>query len=150
MAKGIQIKNVTNMWITKQDLATHLRAEVIDAISRNDEAVVAASIDSAIVEAKGYLSAYDTDAIFSTAEENRHGLLLLFVKDIAAYHLICVANINTQLELRKQRYERAVKWLTDVKNAAIAVDLPLKKDESGNLAESRVKMGSNNKRVQHF
>jgi len=138
------------MWITKQDMATHLRAEVIDAISRNDEAVVAASIDAAIVEAKGYLSAYDVDAIFSTEGADRHHLLLLMVKDITAYHLICVANINTQMELRKQRYDRAIKWLTDVSNAKVSVDLPLKRDESGNTVESRVKFGSNNKRVQHF
>jgi len=138
------------MWVTKEDLATHLRNEQIAAIAREDATIVEAAIDGAVAEAKGYLSAFDVATIFSTVSANRNQLLLIFVKDIAVFHLINLSNVNTGYEMRKQRYDRAIKWLESVQTGQVTTDLPIKKDESGNAAETRVKFGGNPKREQHF
>lgn len=138
------------MWVTKEDLATHLRNEQIAAIARDDETIVEAAIDGAVAEAKGYLEAFDRDTIFTTEGADRNQLLLIFVKDIAVYHLIILSNVNTGYEMRKQRYERAIKWLESVQGGQVTPDLPIKKDESGNAVGTRVKFGGNTKREQHF
>ena len=62
-------------FITPEELNTHLYRENIEAISREDETVVVASIDAAVSEAKGYLSAYDTEKIFSAEGAERNALL---------------------------------------------------------------------------
>lgn len=138
------------MWVTKEDLATHLRNEQIAAIAREDETIVAAAIDGAVAEAKSYLKAFDVDVIFATVATERNQLLLIFVKDIAVFHLINLSNVNTGYEMRKQRYDRAIKWLESVQTGQVTPDLPIKKDESGNAVETRVKFGGNTKREQHF
>ena len=75
-------------YLTKEELGTHLYAENIEAITRGDDTLILAAIDTATQEAKGYLAAFDITAIFAATGSNRNALLLTFVKDIAAWHLI--------------------------------------------------------------
>ena len=135
-------------FITPEELNTHLYRENIEAISREDETVVVASIDAAVSEAKGYLSAYDTEKIFSAEGAERNALLLIFVKDIAVWHFINLCNAGTELQLRQDRYERAVAWLRQVQKGEVMPDLP------GIVTDGKPEGiyidGSNPKRTQHF
>lgn len=135
-------------FITPEELNTHLYRENIEAISRDDETVVIAAIDAAVSEAKGYLSAYDTEKIFSAEGAERNALLLIFVKDIAVWHFINLCNAGTELQLRQDRYERAVAWLRQVQKGEVTPDLP--GIETDGKPEGIYIYGSNPKRMQHF
>ena len=51
-----------------------------------------------------------------------------------------------ELELRQDRYDRAISWLKAVQKGDVAADLPEKPDETAAL----IKFGSNPKKTQHF
>lgn len=137
------------MFITVEELKTHLYQENIEVISRQDDTLVTAAIDGAIQEARGYLGDYDRNAVFSATGSDRNALLLIFVKDIAVWHFVNLCNAGTDLELRQDRYNRAVDWLKAVQKGDVSPDLPRATDEEGNPSGG-ITYGSNPKRDQHF
>jgi len=137
-------------FITATELKTHLYAEDIAMISRDDDTLLVAAIDGAVQEAKGYLSAFDRAAIFSATLAERNALLLIFVKDIAVWHFINLCNAGSELEVRKSRYDRAVDWLKAVQKGNVSPDLPIALDASGEDSGDLIKFGSNPQRNQHF
>ena len=138
------------MFLTIEELKTHVRSESMASIIRNDDTIAQASIDGAIAEAKGYLTRFNTAIIFGAVTDERHQLLLIFVKDIAVWHLVNLCNPNIDLKLRKERYDRAIKWLEGVQSGMITPDLPLAVDDEGNNTGELISYGSNPKRTQHF
>lgn len=137
-------------YLVKAELSTHLYTENIEVITRGDDTMVVAAIDAAIQEAKGYLGSYNKTAIFSATGDNRNQLLLTFVKDIAAWHLINLSNAGTDYKVRQDRYERAVTWLKEVQRGNVVPDLPVLEDEEGTPDSNPIRFGSNEKRTQHF
>lgn len=137
-------------FLTPDELTTHLYAENINVISNNDPAILAAAIDGAKQEARSYLGRFDTESIFSASGEQRNALLLIFVKDIAVWHFVNLCNAGTDLELRKSRYDRAIDWLKAVQKGNVTPDLPIKKDEAGQIVDGMIVFGSNPQKNQHF
>lgn len=134
-------------FLSKQDFDSRIYAEILDAITRNDDTIVDVMIDVAISEMKGYLSArYDTDAIFSQSGSNRHPVILEFAKDIALYHLHSIHDPAKIPEIRVDRYKRAIEWLKEVNAGHINPDLPLSQDQK----KDYVAFGSNPKRQNHY
>jgi phage gp36-like protein len=136
------------MYITKEELKTHLYDEILTAISGEDDTLVTAAIDGAVAEAKGYLHKWDRDAEFAKTGETRNALLVIFVKDIAVWHFINLANPGCDLKTRQDRYKSAVQWLKDVQAGLIVPDLPELdpvEGEAGSFA-----WGSNPKRENHI
>jgi phage gp36-like protein len=105
--------------VIPQDFKTHLYAEIIDAIDRADEEILQDAIASAEAEAMGYLSRYDTDLLFAREDEARDPLLMQRVKDIAVWHFINLANPDTNMQLRKTRYDEAIAWLKDIQKGQV-------------------------------
>ena len=112
------------MFVTTEEIKTHLYGESIKAISGSDDTILMAAIDAAVSEARGYLAGYNRDAIFSAVGTHRNALLLVFIKDIAVWHYINLCNAGTELELRLERYKRAIDWLKGVQRGDITPDLP--------------------------
>lgn len=135
------------MYITPEEITTHLGAEQIEAISDGDTTMLQAAIDAAIVEAKSYLSAFDVTAEFAKTGTARNPLLIIFIKDIAVWHFVNICNVNTSLELRQDRYERAVAWLKAVQKGELTPDLAAlpAADQTGTIIAN-----SNQKRNNHF
>lgn len=139
------------MYIDKKDLTTHIREEQLTSISRSDDTIIYAAISGAIEEAKGYLTPiYDIDKIFNADDPRGNGLLKSFIKDICIYHFISINNAGTGYELRKARYDRAIKWLEDVQKGRINPDLPVLLTESGEQKITSTIISSNPKRENHF
>lgn len=134
------------MFITVEELNTHLYQEQIEAISGVDNAITTASIDGAVAEAKGYLHAYDTEAIFLATGGARNALLVIFIKDIAVWHYINLANPGADLKTRQDRYKSAIAWLKSVQIGEVVPDLP-KPTETGSITYA---WGSNKKRDNHI
>lgn len=139
-------------FITPEELKTHLYPESIETISRDDETILLAAIDTAVAEAYGYLGSYDRDKIFSAIGNERNALLLTFVKDIAVWHFICLNNAGAELQLRQDRYERAIAWLKAVQKSEIKPNLPITKDTDSDSKSDGAEyiFGSNPKRSNHF
>lgn len=137
-------------FLSPEELKTHLYAENINVISRDDETILQAAIDSANQEAKSYLAAYDTTQIFAASGADRNALLLIFVKDIAIWHFINLCNAGTELQLRQDRYNRAIDWLKAVQKGDVSPDLPKIVDEGGSEKNGIITFGSNPKKNQHF
>lgn len=138
------------MYITVDELKTHLYQENVDIMTGSDATILTAAIDGAVQEAKGYLAAYDREAIFAASGDQRNALLLIFIKDIAVWHFVNLSNAGVSLELRQHRYDRAVAWLKAVQKGDISPDLPEAKDNTGTATAGVIKFGSNPKKNQHF
>ena len=139
-------------FITPEELETHLYKENIEAISREDETLLTAAIDAALQEAYGYLGAYDRKKIFEATGRQRNALLLIFVKDIAVWHFVNLCNAGTDLQLRQDRYERAVAWIRQVQKSDVKPDLPVMDEDGDGIPDTAGEYiyGSNPKRNQHF
>ena len=134
-------------YVTLEELNTHLYEEQIDVITQGDTVILQSAIDAAISEAKGYLRAFNIAEEFSKTGEQRNALLLIFLKDIAVWHLINICNVNTDLGLRSDRYNRAVDWLKSVQKGNVVPDLePLETEKQIGV----ILYSSNPKRDNHF
>ena len=136
------------MYLTIPEIKTHLYNEVVKEITRVDDSIIQFAIDAAIDEAKGYLSAYDVDKIFSAEGSNRNNVLLLFVKDIAVWHFIQLANPAVDMQLRYERYKKAIEWLDKVQRGSVVPDLPQPPPPENE--NNFIKWGSNRKRGNYF
>ena len=101
------------------DLKPHLYGEQITVISRNDTDLMESAINAAEGEAKGYLSRYDIAVIFAKTGTERDETLLMFLKDIATWNFITLANANADMEFRESRYKQAVAWLKGVQSGKV-------------------------------
>lgn len=133
------------MFLSNEEMKTHLHQEDVDVISRGDDTLMTAAIDTAMQEAKGYLSKYDKAVIFETTGKSRNALLLTFLKDIAAWHFLVICNAGSDYKIRQDRYDRAVSWLKAVQRGDISPDLPAAETDKGTII-----FGSNEQKGQHF
>lgn len=136
------------MYITKAELSTHLYAEQFTAISGIDDTLITAAIDGATAEAKSYLHKFDVATEFAKTSTERNALLVIFVKDMAVWHYINLANPGIDLAIREKRYNSAIAWLKGVQAGEIVPDLALPtpvEGEAGGFA-----WGSNTKRDNHI
>lgn len=138
------------MFLTVQEINTHLRIEIVHQITQGNDTLVIAAIDSAMVEMKSYLGRFDLEKIFSQTGGNRNALLLTFIKDIAVWHLINLCNAGVEIELRQTRYKAACRWLKDVQEGELTPDLPIKPVDDETENSGSVLYKSNLKRNQHF
>jgi phage gp36-like protein len=135
------------MFISIDELNTVLYAENIDAVSGGDDTIITAAIMGAIAEATSHLSRFDTTTIFAATADARDPLLLIFVKDIAVWHFVNLANAGTALEFRRSRYNAAIAWLEDANSGDVQTVFPLLPVSDGS---GTVFYGSNPKRDQHY
>ena len=62
---------------------------------------------------------------------DRNRLIVMYTADIVLYHLTASQPQKMGSEIRKERYERAVKWLEGVQAGRIVPDLPLTVSDDG-------------------
>jgi len=138
------------MYLSPTDILTHLNLEIIDEVQDGNTGAIDAAIDAAISEATGYLSNYDVATIFAATGAARNAILLTYVKDIAIWHYIQLANPNIDMELREKRYNRAIDWLEAVQAGKIVPPLPPKPATTNNPTPGKIQFGSNAKRNTHY
>lgn len=120
-------------FITQEDFKVVSSEASLKAITGADPDNVSNAIAEAQEEVAGYLRPkYDTDRIFATQGDERNRQLVMYTADIALYNMTASLPNRMGYETRKERYERAVKWLEGVQAGKIVPDLPAATDESGN------------------
>ena len=138
-------------FINIEDYDARIHREILDALVRNDEAIVEILEDQSISLMRSYLNnRYDCDAIFSATGTDRNSLILMMALDITVYNIFCVHNPQKISQITKDRYDRAIEWLKQVNRGQTNIDgAPLL--SSKELAtNSRYLTRSNYKRVNHY
>lgn len=103
----------------------------------------------AIEEISSYLRPkYDTQAIFSAVGQSRNRLIVMYACDIALWHMAASLPQKMGTDIRKERYERAVKWLEGVQAGKIVPQLPSATDPQGEPLASSITFGGQ-KRLRH-
>lgn len=121
------------MFLSEQDYWVVIGQKAFEVLSRENEYNLEGAESTAIEEIKGYLQPkYDCSAIFSAAEEARNRKIVQITADIALYHLVSSVPGKMGYEIRKERYDAAIKWLEGVQSGKITPDLPLATDDEGN------------------
>lgn len=123
------------MFLSEQDYTTVMGKKALEVITQENEENRDSAESSALEEIAGYLRPkYDCDAIFSATGEARNKKIVQVACDIALYHLVSSAPGKMGYELRKERYDAAIKWLEGVQSGKITPDLPLATGEDGSSA----------------
>lgn len=113
------------MIITVDDYKVVIGNAALQLVSQASPENRANAEAEAIEEISGYLRPkYDCDAIFAAAGNNRNKYIVMLVCDMALYHLTSASPQRMGMEIRKERYERAIKWLEGVAKGQIVPDLP--------------------------
>lgn len=80
----------------------------------------------AIEEMSGYMRpVYDCVVTFAAEGDARNPYIVMLAVDIALYHLVASTPGRNGIEIRKERYDRAIEWLKSVQAGEITPDLPL-------------------------
>lgn len=113
------------MYIDRNDYAVVIGDDALRTLARaNDETRLNAELQ-AIEEISSYLRPlYDCDAIFAAEPSRQNRLIVMCAVDIALYHLVASLPQKMGVEIRKERYDRAIRWLEGVQAGKIVPDLP--------------------------
>jgi len=138
-------------FITIPDYDARIHREILDALVRQDEAIIEIIEDQSIALMRSYLNnRYDCDKIFSETATDRNHLILMMALDITVYNIFCVHNPQKMSQVTKDRYDRAITWLKEVNAGKVNIDgAPL---HSADIlsANSPYMTKSNRKRTNHF
>lgn len=120
------------MFITEEDYRVVIGENALKVVSQASQEIRDNAELEACEEIAGYLRPkYDTKTVFSAEGESRNRLVVMCAADIALYHMIAAMPQKMGSEIRKERYERAIKWLEGVQAGKIIPDLPLAIGEDG-------------------
>ena len=118
------------MFITDNDYSVVIGEDALKVLSRASAENRANAELEAIEEISGYLRpVYDCKVIFSAEGDERNRLIVMRAVDIALYHLASSLPQKMGIEIRKERYDIAIKWLKDVQAGIIIPDLPTARDD---------------------
>lgn len=140
-----------SLFITSDDYKSSIHDEILDSLVRNDNEVIEICEDRAISEMRSYMSGrYDCDTIFSKTGDDRHPLILMIALDITIFHIFCIHNPQKLSQMRKDRYDRAIEWLTAVSKGNINIDgATILAQEDAKSHDNHI-MSSNKQRQHHF
>lgn len=127
------------MFITDEDYKIVIGDNALRIVSQVSAENRANAEKEAIEEISGYLRPkYDCSAVFAAVPpaspgdpDSRNSTVVMYACDIALYHMAASLPQKMGMEIRKERYERAIKWLEGVQAEKILPDLPLATDENG-------------------
>ncbi len=112
------------MFLNNEDYKVVIGDAAFKVVSQASAVNVENAEAEAIEEISSYLRpVYDTDAIFAAKGNERNRLIAMYTADIVLYHLVASQPQRMGIEIRKERYDRAVKWLEGVQDGKIVTDL---------------------------
>lgn len=119
-------------FITPDDFRVVIGETAFRSFSQADDSLQEAAVEEAIQEVAGYLRpVYDVDSIFAATGSDRNRFLVMIVVDAALYHLSASQPQKMGSEVRRERYERAIKWLEGVQAGRIDPGLPTAQSDDG-------------------
>lgn len=121
------------MKLTDDDYRMVIGEAALKTVSQTSPEIRHNAEAAAAEEIASYLRPdYDCAAIFADDGPLRSDrLLMMRVADIALYHMVASTPQKMGYEIRKERYERAIKWLEGVQAGRIVPDLPRSSGAAG-------------------
>ncbi len=138
------------MFVTKEEIKTHLYDYQVDQITDNDDTIVTSAIDTAVAEVKSYLAnRYDVATIFAQTGSDRSALIVEHVKVCAVWHLLILCNVDAIYERYEKAYDRSIAFLKQVADGLLSPDLPYLQTHTGTPAGT-IQLKSNPKFTHSF
>lgn len=121
------------MFIEIKEMRSVMYDYQLAEITEGDDTIIVEGILTAIDEVKGYLTPnmqhkfrdgrliYDADAIFNQTGEERNPLIKSITKTCAEWWICQLCNADIVYEQLKERYDRATKLLTNIKNGEVNI-----------------------------
>lgn len=124
------------MFVTDEDYSVVVGEEALKVISQASAENRANAELDAVEEISGYLRpGYDCDAVFSATGNDRNRLIVMFTVDIALYNM-AASLPRMNINIRKERYDRAIKKLEGIQAGKIIPDLPTVTKDDGSVSNS--------------
>lgn len=134
------------MYLRPNELNSHIYDYQLHAITEQDSSITLSAINSAIAEVKSYLATrYDVAEIFSKEGDEREPLILDFVKTIAVWRIIKLANVDVLYDKYRELYNDTISYLTKVSEGSLVLDLPRLKSDTGEVSGGSLQINSNPK-----
>jgi phage gp36-like protein len=138
--------------LTIADMKTHIYPGASNLITRGDDGILQSALDAAITQAKAYLSRYNYKQLFDNVladpDWSADTMLVVYVKDIAKWNFIGLANITVDYEDAKNRRDDAIAELGKIQSGKTVPDgWPVNADP---VKSSLIKFSSNPKRNNRF
>lgn len=131
------------MFIQEIDYKVVIGETALKVVTQADQETRGNAELEAVEEISGYLRPkYDCKAIFEAEGENRNRQILMYACDIALYHMAASLPNKMGMDIRKERYERAIEWLKQVQAGIVIPDLPEATTDSGESAAPSIRYGS--------
>lgn len=131
------------MFIELEDYRVVIGQKAFEVVSQTDPGNLDNAEMEAVEEMSGYLRPkYDCGRIFSAEGAARNRVILMYACDIALYHLSASLPGRMGMEIRKERYDRAIEWLRQVQSGVVIPDLPETTTDSGDSAAPSIRYGS--------
>lgn len=138
-------------FIELADYDASIHRDILDALTREDDAIIEICEDRAIAQMRSCLSKrYDCNSIFTASGDSRNQLILMMAIDISVYHIFCIHNPQKLSQMRKDRYDRAMEWIKAAGKGDISIDGAPLLPEDDLSAHSSFLIKSNPKRVNHY
>lgn len=114
-------------YITDEDYGVQARTEIIKMLDGSEgNTAFRVAERMAIDQVKKNLSGrYDLTSIFAKEGDERDMFLVMLIIDMALYHIWAKKAPRMIPEMRKERYQDALDWLTAVGDGKRPTDLPL-------------------------
>ena len=121
------------MFITEEDYRVVIGESALRIVTQSSDEVRSNAEQVAMEEVAGYLRPkYDTAAIYAAQGEARNRQVVMVVADVALYHMVSALPQKMGSEVRRERYQQALRWLEGVAAGRIIPDLPHQGDAEGN------------------
>ena len=115
------------------DYKLQIRDFELDEVTGYTEAIRLQSELAAQAEMESYLrDRFDVEEVFSQTGGDGNELIVMYLIDLALYHMFCALTPRMVPQIRADRYNTAIIWLEKVAAGKLNPDLPLKEDEDGN------------------
>ena len=112
-------------FLTPADYGLQIRAEIRDLVTDGDTTLLDRAGLTAQVEMESYLRGrYDVDAIFATTADARNAQVVMYLVDMALYHLHSRQNPRNVPQIRQDRYDQVISWLKMARTGKLSVGLP--------------------------
>jgi phage gp36-like protein len=108
-------------FLTNQDLYAVITPDALSEISAASATSLETAEEFAKSQVETYINTkYDTNAVFAATSTARHKTIVMCMVDLCLYHLHSGLAGRNIPELRRMRYEDAIKTLRDINKGTLA------------------------------
>lgn len=130
-------------FLEEDDYKVQIRDFELEELTGYTNGIRLKSETAAQAEMESYLrDRYKVEDIFSDAGDDRNPLIVMYLIDMALYHLFSAITPRQVPQIRMDRYDAAINWLKAVASGKLNPALPLREDDNGNTIGTTV-FGSN-------